>query len=503
MSTVRNDRGLARLHALVDQARDRAIRDGRAVLVSLAEPARIDDVLGALERILDAASRDAALEGGLGEGAAYWARPADGFELAGAGSAARLSGSGVDRFRGIDAARASLEEGAIVEDPSGGMPGVGPVLMGGFAFDDDGPRTAVWEGFPAAMLAVPRLQIARSDAGCWVTMTLCVEPGGHPDVEPAVLARLRDIAAGRGASRTGRGGRPTAPGFAELPPGAEWRALVAEATAEIRSGAMDKVVLARSLHARGAAPFDALAALRQLRTEFPSTHVFGFWRGERAFIGATPERLVQLDGDTVRSSSLAGSIRRGGTADEDRGLRDTLLASAKDRSEHELVRTALCRALAVVCHDVTAPSTPTVLTLPQVHHLHTPVTARLRPGRTLLEVVERLHPTPAVGGAPREAALHFIRAREPLDRGWYASPVGWMGRGRGEFAVALRSAVVAGRDAWLFAGCGIVAASDPAEEYDESALKLRPMQEALGAGSATGSAPALRAHAAAGGDGAR
>jgi isochorismate synthase EntC len=116
-----------------------------------------------------------------------------------------------------------------------------------------------------------------------------------------------------------------------------------------------------------------------------------------------------------------------------------------------------------------------------VHHLHTPVRARLRDGHSLLDVVARLHPTPAVGGTPREAALGFIRNHEQLDRGWYAAPIGWIGRESGEFAVALRSAVIAGSEATLFAGCGIVADSDPELEFNESALKLRPMQSALAA----------------------
>ena len=146
-----------------------------------------------------------------------------------------------------------------------------------------------------------------------------------------------------------------------------------------------------------------------------------------------------------------------------------------------MVTDALRDGLAELCDDVRAPAEPTLLTVSNVHHLYTPLRARLRAGRGLLDLVARLHPTPAVGGMPRDAALRFLRAHEALDRGWYAGPIGWLGRdGDGEFAVALRSALVDGGEASLFAGCGVMADSDPAEEYAESALKLRAMEAALG-----------------------
>jgi Isochorismate synthase len=146
-----------------------------------------------------------------------------------------------------------------------------------------------------------------------------------------------------------------------------------------------------------------------------------------------------------------------------------------------MVRMALRDALSALCDDVTARDEPSLLTLPHIHHLHTAVHARLREGHSLLELAGALHPTPAVGGSPREPALRFIRERERLDRGWYAGAIGWIGRDAGELAVALRSAVVDGAEATLFAGCGIVAASEPDRELAESRVKLRPMQSALAA----------------------
>jgi isochorismate synthase len=364
--------------------------------------------------------------------------------------------------------------------------------MGGVAFEPTGPSAAHWRGFPSALLTVPRLQLAVVRGACWLTATVLVGPDGTPDVDPATLGRLRARLVGHTAERdhtppTQR--RGAAPALGDARPTARWRALVSAAVASIHAGRMEKVVLARAVHAALARDVDVAAVLRHLRSAYEDCYVFGWWQGGGAFIGATPERLVRLDGGDVRASSLAGSIRRGATPEEDAALGMALMGSAKDRTEHAMVRQALCDGLAELCDDVAAPEEPSLLTLPQVHHLHTPVRGRLRAGRSLLDVVARLHPTPAVGGVPREAALRFIREHEQLDRGWYAGPIGWIGRDRGELAVALRSALIRGREAWLYAGCGIVADSDPDHEYAESLLKLRPMELALGAATASDVAP--------------
>ena len=321
------------------------------------------------------------------------------------------------------------------------------------------------------------------DGECWVTTSLLVDAGGRPDVEPSALARLRAQALEHSARahRAGAGYRGADLAFGDVRPKRQWDALVNAAVREIRSGTMEKIVLARAVRARAGRELEPAAVLRQLRTANPECYIFGCWIGERAFVGASPELLVRLDGHEVRTTSLAGSIRRGTTPAEDAALRSELLGSAKDRAEQEMVRRELVADLAELCDAIVAPAEPAVLTLRNVHHLHTPISARLRPGRSLLDLVGRLHPTPAVGGAPTDAALRVIREHERLDRGWYAAPIGWMGERGGEFAVALRSALVAGRDAWLFAGCGIVADSTPDAEYDESLLKLIPMRRALSA----------------------
>lgn len=478
--------------SLLEAARARAGALRRPVIVSFAEPAPPNDPLDTMEALARAADADPVLAAHAAGGRAYWARPDEGFALGGLGAVTTFTAAGAGRFAEIDRAWATLRADALFDDPSGGARCVGPVLLGGFAFEPDGSARGWWENFPPALLALPRVQLAVADGKCWLTTTLCVAPDGTPDVDPAALAELgaRVRSAVRTAPRPPAGSRIASLAFTDVPAAADWRALVGRAVAAIRAGGMEKVVLARAVHAAAEGRLDAAAALRHLRAAHPECAVFGFWQGDRAFVGASPERLVRLDRNVVRTSSLAGSAPRGGAPDEDAALAAGLLASGKDRAEHELVRRALVDALGELCEQVTAPNGPSVLTLRNVHHLHTPVQARLRAGRSLLDLVGRLHPSPAVGGSPREAALRFIREHEELDRGWYAAPVGWLDGQGGEFAVALRSAVIAGRTACLFAGCGVVAESRPDAEYDETLLKLRPMQAALAAALADGSATA-------------
>ena len=208
--------------------------------------------------------------------------------------------------------------------------------------------------------------------------------------------------------------------------------------------------------------------------------IFAARRGDACFLGATPERLARIEDRRVSVACLAGSGRRGATENDDAAAGAGLLADPKERSEHALVLGMILRALAPLCDDVRAPSEPVLMRMPNVQHLHTPVEATLRGDAGVLDLVARLHPTPAVGGVPAGAALDAIREHEPFDRGWYAGPIGWLdAHGNGEFAVAIRSGLVRRAEARLYAGCGIVRDSVPEREWDESLMKLRPMLCAL------------------------
>jgi menaquinone-specific isochorismate synthase len=254
---------------------------------------------------------------------------------------------------------------------------------------------------------------------------------------------------------------------------ARWNALVERALDEIRSGKLDKVVLARAIDVQSDAPLDPGALLAALELRYPTCRSF-LLRGEGgAFLGATPEILCRVDGDRVEADALAGSA-----APEEAS---SLASSGKDLREHRWVVEHIARALEEVADHIHWPKEPRVRALANVAHLHTPVIARLAPGRGVADVAAALHPTPAVGGVPSAAALRFLAEHEALDRGLYAGLVGWVGEGRAELAVALRSALVRGNRARLFVGSGIVLGSSPEGEWEETELKARALLDALGA----------------------
>jgi isochorismate synthase len=268
-----------------------------------------------------------------------------------------------------------------------------------------------------------------------------------------------------------------------IPSRGAWESSVATAVALIGQGMIAKVVLAREERLRAATPFSPISALHRLRAADAEATLFALQSGSDWFIGATPERLVRLDAGRVDVTCLAGSIDVGKSPAERWALAAKLLASDKDREEHEIVVRSTMTALEDTCHNVERlAGTPRIAVARSVQHLETPISGRLAAAGHVLDLVERLHPTPAVGGFPRDRSLTMIRELERIERGWYAGPFGWFdGDGSGEFAVAIRSALLSGCTASIFAGCGIVAGSVPADEFAESRLKMRPMLAALGA----------------------
>jgi isochorismate synthase len=470
---------------LLEKASELARARRAPVLASLSR--RIDrlDPLAVVENIVRSSASDEAIASQFAAGCAYWSRPSDGFSFAGVGAVATFEPSGAGRFKSVDHAWASLLDSALIEDPDG--TGRGPLLVGGFAFDPDGPQSEQWRDFPSAHLIVPRVLLVADDGDHTLTITVLVGADGRPDADAEAIAGLVDAMLSVPLHDIGNetADEEGTLRYSEPASQSRWEGMVHLALDKIRAGELEKVVLARGLQASASRSIDVLAVLNHLRSRHVDSFVFGYWRGESVFIGASPERLVSFEGRQIFASSLAGTITRGANPAEDVSNAEALLGSEKDQAEHAAVRRALYEKLAEQCDDVIAPEEPSLLTLPHVHHLHTPFRARLRDSASLLSLAGRLHPTPAVGGSPRDAALRFIDEHEDIDRGWYASPIGWIGRDSGEFAVALRSALINGDDALLFAGCGLVAGSDPALEYAESSLKMRSMQSALEAAMAS------------------
>jgi menaquinone-specific isochorismate synthase len=403
--------------------------------------------------------------------AVVW-RPPDGPRAVAVGVEKRLTAIGSDRFGGIREQATALFEDADTD----GVPAVArPRLFGGGAFHADHEPTGPWVGFPGAEFVLPSIQLVSTSTGTWLTVTVA-GPDATPERATRELERvsLTDDTIGVPA---------TAPGVRErrsTSDRAAWREQVGSALDRIETGTLQKVVLAQALAVDLREDPDRWGLLRRLGATHPDCHRFCFQpSAEACFLGATPERLVSLEGTAVETAALAGSIGRGEDAAADDRLAGTLRESRKDASEHRIAVETIRDRLADVSASVNTGER-TVRRLPTVQHLETPITATLSAHRHVLSLVDTLHPTPTVGGRPAEAARQTIRSLEPFERGWYAAPVGWFdAAGDGSFVVAIRSAVVRDRRATLFAGAGIVADSDPDEEWEEVQLKFRPVLDAL------------------------
>ncbi len=379
----------------------------------------------------------------------YWEQPAQGTYRVAIGALERVCVQGPDRF----ARAAEVARSVFARIDGTGLAAGDAALVGGFAFED-APPGGPWQGWPAAELRLPAVSVVGRDGQC-----RRIAAAGQAFAAPLP----RPIAPLRGGVEIDGDNAPA------------YRARVRAALAEIAAGRAEKLVLARSLRISARRPLDAVAWLAALRERFPGCTLFAIGEGDAVFLGATPERLVSVHGAEVETIALAGSAPRGASREADRALAAALLASAKDAAEHAIVVRRLVEVLADCCGQVQAPAAPQIVATRSVQHLATPITARRTTrGPSLLELVGRLHPTPAVAGAPAAEALRWLAATEGLDRGWYSGPVGWIdAEGNGEFVVALRSALLRGREAHAYAGAGIVAGSDPEAEYAETDCKLR------------------------------
>ncbi|WP_293033685.1 isochorismate synthase MenF [Natronococcus sp.] len=398
-----------------------------------------------------------------------WATP-DGLEVVGRGVAARFRARGPERF---DEIRTQAEAAFDGLDHCG--PAVArPRAFGGFSFHDGHDAGGVWHGFDAASFVVPAVLVTRSDDGTWLTAVADDAEDATRRLE-AWHERLLELPAMRPSG--------SGPGVAETrrtTPIESWRAQVEAALERIDAGELTKVVLAQALSVDLEGPIDVPATVERLRRQYPNCYRFLIGDGTSGtFFGAPPERLVSKRGDRVETEALAGSVPRGETPEEDDEHVERMLDSEKFRREHGLVVESIRDQLAPLASELTVDDRR-IRRLATIQHLQTPIEATLEADRHVLELVEALHPTPAVGGVPPGAALETIRETESFDRGWYAAPIGWFdAAGDGEFAVGLRSGVATDETVTLFAGNGIVADSDPEEEWEEVQLKFRPILDEL------------------------
>jgi menaquinone-specific isochorismate synthase len=377
-----------------------------------------------------------------------WVRGGEG--LVGWGEVARFTASGPRRFAEADAWWRSFASRLDVRDEVGAE-GTGPVAFTSFTFADSSPGSVV---------VVPRVVVGRAGGRGWITEFA----GG----DGPVVRSVRPV-------------RPSGPlTYADgRLPVAGYRAAVARAVRRMRAGGLEKAALAHDLLAVADAPLDPRFLLAGLARRYPSCWAFAV----DGLVGATPELLLRRSGSTVSSRVLAGTAWSDEKAPVDEmTLARRLLTSEKDLHEHALAVESLAAALRPLCAELDVPEAPGTIALHNVSHLATEVHGKLDRDdpATLLRLAAAVHPTAAVGGTPREAALALIAELEGMDRGRYAGPVGWVDAdGDGELGIALRCAQLDGPVARLFAGCGVVADSDPDTEVREAAAKFRPVREAL------------------------
>ena len=378
-----------------------------------------------------------------------WVRSGDG--LVGFGEYKRFEVKGEDRFL---VARNWWNEQLsdfLIQNNVHGI-GTGPILFSSFSFDPNEP----------SVLIIPEIVLGHKNGKSWITW---IGNKSQPDITQISNSAISSEISWQKGSISEE----------------KWREQVSAAITAIKSNQLEKVVLARDLNATSNTTIDIRNLMQRLEIEYPSTWLFLV----DGLIGATPELLVRLNKSLVTSRVLAGTIRKSGNEDRDLALAASLAKSSKDLEEHEYAVKSVADALAPFCSSTNVPESPFVLHLSNVMHLATDVTGVLNDSAKQADIftlVEKLHPSAAVCGTPTEVAKKLITSLEEMNRGRYSGPVGWIdAHGDGEIAIALRCGQLSAdhKSIRIFAGCGIVAGSDPANEYAESQAKLMPMRTAL------------------------
>jgi len=407
----------------------------------------------------------------------YWSNP-QGLTLVGSGSAWLFNYAGdSNRFQFIKSKWESFVRDHLI---TRNVPARGILLMGGFCFDATESTRGEWQHFPEASFVLPRFLLTIDHEGCWLTLNDIISPD-----EENVYQRIMDLREQwevllRRQHSSSHAIQYTQQLKVHDMQGEQWKDAVAHAIDDMAHGSLQKIVLSRSQVAQLSSDVDISAVIHRLTEQQPNSYVFSIERQGDVFIGATPERLVKREGQAFYADALAGTTGRGETSYEDEQLGQILLSDKKNLQEHTYVVRMLQDTFQKWCESIEVDTRPTLLKVKDVQHLYTSVKGVAKGTAHLLDVVEQLHPTPAMGGTPRDLAMKRIAELEPHDRGWYSAPIGWMdSSGNGDFSVAIRSGLICGHRAHLYAGCGIVSDSDPDLEYTETQMKFRTMLHAL------------------------
>jgi menaquinone-specific isochorismate synthase len=455
------------LFAFLTQCRAAAVRDRHKKLISISLAVDALDPLAVLESIFEPA-----------EPHFYAERPAIETAIAGAEIALAHESRGEQRFADVQQWMKDVVQHTIaVGDVA--APFGGPHFFAAFAFRDE---VEPGEPFPPSYVFVPRWQVALAGETTTAVANLVVTPDADLGALALRVWRAHQKFRSFGFNEESENEPATspAPRFTMREAG-DYRGAVRQALQRIEAGELKKIVLARAQELSADQTLHPLRMLNGLRQRFPDCYSFSFTHGRGpSFIGASPERLVRVSKGILETEALAGSMRRGATASEDAALGAALLRSEKDLREHREVLDDIVARLRPLGIEPEFPAQPHLRRLANVQHLDTPVRANLPEHVHALDVVAAMHPTPAVGGSPRDAAVARIRELEGFPRGLYAGALGWLNaRGGGEFFVGIRSALVQGASARIFAGAGIVSGSTPEKEFAETELKFKAMRDAL------------------------
>ncbi|MCY4020812.1 MAG: isochorismate synthase [Chloroflexi bacterium] len=417
-----------------------------------------------------------------GQPRSYWENRNNRLAFAGAGKAVELMAWGEERFRKIARdARDLFARAHIVGDHP---PWTGPRLYGGFSFRGDFTPDNTWSIYAPAHFVLPHYQLVRIDGETWLTINTQIPPEEDPvalvsDLQAVLREKIRQLQV---EARRLSSNRQSPLQSVRYPMSFDmWEAMICQATERIHAGELNKVVLARAAELRFEARPRLMPILSHLAENYADCYRFLFEPRPRfAFYGASPELLASVRGKRIETVGLAGSIGRGINSEDDMRLGRELLHSHKNRQEQSIVVDRIRDRLLPLTETLEiAP--PSLLKLKNIQHLQSPIQGRLKQESGILALLETLHPTPALGGDPRERAMRLIRDLEPIPRGWYGAPVGWIDANLdGQFTVAIRSAVAQEYRVWIYAGAGIVRDSQPESEWEETALKFRPMLEAHG-----------------------
>jgi menaquinone-specific isochorismate synthase len=396
----------------------------------------------------------------------YWHGRGDASTTAGAGVANEVSGT-------------LAQVGPELESRIRGLPNSQARYFGGLRFEPDQAPDPEWAAFERGRFVLPRVELGVRE-GRPVLAANLVLPRDAQQPE-AVVAALEGVAWPEAETPADL---PLPVGRTDAPEQAAWRQGVERALHAFSAAALDKVVLARRARYDFDEPLDPFALVRSLEGATPSCFHFLFQpRPGVAFLGASPERLLRRDGPTLLSEAVAGTRPRGTSDAADARLREELKMSDKDQREHGFVREQIQAVLTPFCETIDVDAETSDMTLARGRHLYAGIAASLKPGVRTLDVLRALHPTPAVGGTPTPDALALVAAIEPFDRGWYAGPVGWIGREAAEFAVGIRSGLVqqhgGGASLSLYSGAGIVRGSTPEAEWAEIEHKISDFARVL------------------------